>query len=73
MGSDNLQIACVQPPISLQIRWNTCIAIYSIHWYSRGAESDDQTFEKHWINNWQTELNILYIKNEKILYSILTS
>ena len=52
-----------------------CIAIYSVHWYSRGAESDDQTFEKHWINNWQTELNILLssIKNAKILYSILTS
>ena len=52
-----------------------CIAIYTItiHWYSRGAESDDQTFEKHWINNRQTELNILYIENENILYSILTS
>ena len=50
-----------------------CIAIYSVHWYSRGAESDDQTFEKHWINNWQTELNILYIfyqKRENSIFNI---
>ena len=50
-----------------------CIAIHPIHWNSRGVESDDQTFEKHWINNWQTELNILYIfyqKRENSIFNI---